>query len=284
MPATIGRYQLLDSMGAGTLGALHRARDLQKGRTVALRVLDGAGLSPDDLAAVRAAAARLVDLSHPAIASLYECVDEADGAALASEFVPGQSLASLVAAAPLHPRRALDLATQLADGLAAAHALDLSHGAVSVDAVIVTPKGTPKLLDVGLSQWTRGGATRTEDDLVGLAALLFQTIVGRPLKRGWPAEFRSPAIPRELQAVLQKMSAPDGYASTALAAADLRDVAAALDATEKPAAAPRVVPRAHTPAPEPSSSRGWLIVVVILLALVVAGVAIARMWVARALY
>ena len=284
MPATIGRYQLLELIGTGTLGSLHRARDLQKGRTVALRVLDGAGLSPDDIAAVRAAAVRLVDLSHPAIASLYECVDDADGVALASEFVPGQSLASLVAAAPLHPRRALDLAIQLADGLAAAQALDLSHGAVSVDAVIVTPKGTPKLLDVGLAQWTKVGATRAEDDVAGLAALLFHTIVGRPLKRGWPAEFRSQVIPRELQAVLQKMSTPDGYASMALAAADLRDVAAALDATEKPADAPRVVPRAHTPAPEPSSSRGWVIVVGLLLALVVAGVAIARVWVARALY
>ena len=91
MPATIGRYQLLELIGTGTLGSLHRARDLQKGRTVALRVLDGAGLSPDDIAAVRAAAVRLVDLSHPAIASLYECVDDADGVALASEFVPGQS-------------------------------------------------------------------------------------------------------------------------------------------------------------------------------------------------
>lgn len=284
MPATIGRYQLLDPIGTGTLGALHRARDLQKGRTVALRVLDAPGLSSADIAAVRAVAERLVDLSHPAVASLYECADEGDVVALASEFVPGQSLASLVAAAPLHPRRALDLAIQLADGLAAAHAVEVKHGAVSVDAVIVTPKGAPKLLDLGLARWTRAGAAPAEDDRAGLAALLFHTIVGRPLKRGWPAEFRTQAIPHELQPVLQKMSTPGGYASMVLAAADLREVAAALDAAEKPVDAPRVVPRSHTAAPETPSSRGWLIVVGIVLALVGAGVVIARVWVARALH
>lgn len=284
MPETIGRYQLLEPLGNGTLGALHRARDLQKGRTVALRVLDAPGLTPDAVEAVRAVASRLVDLSHPALASLYECVDEHGVLALASEFVPGQSLASLVAAAPLHPRRAVDLAVQLADGLAAAHAADVMHGAVSVDAVIVTPKGAPKLLDLGLARWTRAGAIHTDDDLAGLAALLFHTIVGRPLKRGWPAEFRSASIPRALQPVLQQMSTPGGYASMVLAASDLRDVAASLDAAEPPAEAPRVVARTHAQPQGASSSRGWLIAIALIGAVVLIGVAIARVWVARALY
>lgn len=286
MPATIGRYQLLEPIGTGTLGPLHRARDLQKGRTVALRLVDPA-LPQSDRAELRERALRLVDLSHPVVASLYECIDEGETLALASEFVPGQSLAAMTAGAPLNPRRAVDLAIQIADGLAAAHALDLVHGALSVDAVIVTPKGTPKLLDVGLTRWTRAGATAQEDDLAGLAAVLFALIVGRPLKRGWPAEFRDAMIPRALQPVLQKLSTSGGYDSMVLAAADLREVASSLDAGEKPAETPRVASRSQAAPTEPtpsSSSTGWWLVVAVIVVIAIASVAIAKVWVERALY
>ena len=80
MPGTVDRYQLLDTIGAGTLGVLHRARDLQKGRTVALRLVSGTLV--EDAAAraeLLAEARRVAELSHPVVASLYECGEADDG-------------------------------------------------------------------------------------------------------------------------------------------------------------------------------------------------------------
>jgi serine/threonine protein kinase len=78
------------------------------------------------------------------------------------EFVPGETLKNTIAGSPMNPRRALDLAVQIADALADAHAEGIVHGDLKPDNIYVTPKGNAKILDFGLAAWTTGGAARHE--------------------------------------------------------------------------------------------------------------------------
>src|SRR6185436_17533140 len=134
MSGRLSQYKILGRLGAGAMGELHRARDTRHGRTVALRILS------------------------PTIATLYEVGE--DGAQLfaAFEFVPGDSLKSIIAAGPIHPRRAVQAIAQIADALAQGHAKGMVHGALDADHVVITPKGNAKVLDFGLSSWS--GAPR----------------------------------------------------------------------------------------------------------------------------
>lgn len=158
---SIAHYNLLELIGEGGIGDVYRARDTRVGRTVALKVIAPA------LAADRPRLARLMEdaqaamaVSHPNIATLFDA-GEADGQAyLAYEFAQGQPLRDEMAGGAMNPRRALDLAVQLADGVADGHAHGLIHGDLRPDSIIVTGKGSAKILDFGLAPWTRGGAIR----------------------------------------------------------------------------------------------------------------------------
>src|SRR5919204_5589772 len=108
---TLGHYKILDRIGAGGMGEVYRARDTRLGRTVAIKVLARAVTDDPDrrerfLREARAAAV----LSHPNIAALYEIGEDQGHLFLAFEFVPGETLNTIIAGRPLHPRRAVDFA------------------------------------------------------------------------------------------------------------------------------------------------------------------------------
>ena len=157
----IAHYNLLDRIGEGGIGEVYRARDPKVGRTVALKLV-----SPD-IVADRQRLERLLEdaraattLSHPNIATLWE-VGEADGVHyLAYEFTAGQRLREESGGAALNPRRALDLAIQIADGVADAHAHGIIHGDLRPDTIVVTGKGSAKILDFCMAPWTLGGVAR----------------------------------------------------------------------------------------------------------------------------
>ena len=161
MSKSVGHYKILDRVGAGGMGEVYRARDTRLGRTVAIRVL-AAEVANDParrerfLLDARAAAA----LSHPNIAALYEIGEDQGQVFLAFEFVPGQTLKSVIGGRPMNPRRAIDLAVQIADALSDAQAEGIVHRDIEPANIIVTPKGNAKILDFGLAAWTAGGAAR----------------------------------------------------------------------------------------------------------------------------
>lgn len=209
----LGSYQLLERIGAGAIGEVFRARDTRHGRTVAVKkITAGLAADSDRLAELTKTASRLTSISHPGVAMLYEC-DSDDGQwFLAQEFVAGQSLTQLLGGQPLNPRRAVDLAIEIADAIAALHAEGLRHGDLRPDVVMVTQKGHVKLLDAGLAAFTGGGAVRASAsrrlgsltpgalpvvralspeeamgeggdaraDLFGLGAILYQMLTGQP--------------------------------------------------------------------------------------------------------
>jgi serine/threonine-protein kinase len=160
--AAFGDYTIISRVAdRGTLGELFRARDERTGRTVALRMVRDEFASPGwrrDKLLAAAAAARKV--SHPHVAALYD-VGEADGKLfLAHEFVPGNPLAALLTGRPLEPHLVVELGIHLADALAEAERVGVTHGNIHPGAVIVTPADQAKLIDFGLSSWTSGGLAR----------------------------------------------------------------------------------------------------------------------------
>jgi serine/threonine protein kinase len=163
MDETVAHYRILDRLGEGGLGEVFRARDTKVGRTVALKLLprgflDKRARRDRFLADATAAAA----VSHPNIATLFD-VGEHDGRwYLAYEFVAGETLRQHMAGRPMHPRTALEIAVQLADALGEAHARGVLHGDLRPENVVITSKGSSKLLETGMGGWTRGGAARAQ--------------------------------------------------------------------------------------------------------------------------
>ena len=269
MIESLGHYKILEPIGAGGLGDVYRARDTRLGRTVAIKV-PGAGLQAggDAREALLRDARVASTLSHPNIAALYEIGDDGGRLFLVFEFVPGELLKRVIEGRPLNVRRAVDLATQMADALAEAHALEIVHGDLTPDTVMVTPKGNAKILDFGLVRWkktttglTGAGGSDHRSDIEALGALLFEMVTGRqPADASTRLGF---SLPRELDDVVAKALgayADGGYQAAATCAAELRSVAAILDlraASAEPARAGsvKVVRRERR-------SRGWIILAV----------------------
>src|SRR5829696_1558489 len=158
MIETLGQYKILDRIGAGGLGEVLRARDTRLGRTVAIKVI-----GPDIAAAAErrerfiAEARAAAKLSHPNIAELYEVGEDQGHLFVVFEFAPGELLSTKISGRPMNPRRVIDLAGQVADALADAHADGVIHQDIRPSNIMVTPKGNAKVLDFGLANWTTGG-------------------------------------------------------------------------------------------------------------------------------
>jgi serine/threonine protein kinase len=225
-------------------------------------------------------AAPLTSLNHPNIASVYEVGDHQGVLFLAMEFVPGETLKRVIAGRGLNARRAMDYAIQMADALAEAHAIGIVHGHLTTANVIVTPKGTVKVLEFGLGPWTRSGRSNEKrDDIFALGTVLFEIIAGRPFGDEFtPAEQRaiSKEVPPELDEIIGRLLTQDAdraYTSPATAAADLRAAAEAVDLrTEvRPPPAPAPVKKPAT------RSLGWVVVILaIVLIAAIAWIAMRR--------
>jgi serine/threonine protein kinase len=152
---SIGTYRVLEKLGQGGMGEVYRARDTRLGRDVALKVL------PPELAADRARrdrfeheARHVAALNHPNILVLYDIGTDGDVAFMATELVDGESLRAV----SLSPRKTLEVAAQIADALAAAHASGVTHRDLKPENVMVTRDGRAKLLDFGIAKTSRTGA------------------------------------------------------------------------------------------------------------------------------
>ena len=280
MTDTIGHYKVLDRIGSGGIGDLFRARDTKVGRTVALKVVSSDIASDarrrqqflDD-------AAPLTALSHHSIASVYEVGDDNGVLFLAMEFVPGETLQRVIAGRGLNARRAMDYAMQMADALAEAHAVGIVHGHLTTANVIVTPKGTVKILEFGLGPWTRSGRSNEKrDDIFALGTVLFEIIAGRPFGEEFtPAEQRaiSKEVPPELDDIIGRLlnNDPDrAYSSPATAAAGLRAAAEAVDKRTEVRPPPSPVPIKKGGI----GTVGWVIVLAIVLLAAIAWIAMRR--------
>jgi predicted Ser/Thr protein kinase/WD40 repeat protein len=151
--AKLGPYQILAPIGAGGMGEVFRARDTRLLRDVAVKVLPASFASdPERRARFEQEARAASALNHPNIITLFD-IGDADGVMfIAMEYVEGKTLRELLGPGTLPSRKVLEIAEQLADGLAKAHDAGILHRDLKPDNVMVSKDGFVKILDFGLAK------------------------------------------------------------------------------------------------------------------------------------
>jgi serine/threonine protein kinase len=171
MANAVAHYNLLERLGAGAFGDVYRARDMKVGRTVALMAPPlELTADPDSRARFLQDARAAVALNHPNIAALFDVVEQDGRCYLAYEFAAGPSLRDEMGGRSVNARRAVELAAQIADALAEGHSRGLIHGDLRPENIVVTPKGSPKILNFGLAPWTAGGQARAAATAEGIGS------------------------------------------------------------------------------------------------------------------
>jgi len=210
---TISHYRVLERLGAGGMGEVYLAEDTRLGRRVALKILAGP-FARDPAAGARflreARAASRLD--HPHICAVYDVVDTDDGRALiAMAFCEGESLKDRMARGRLGVAEAVDIACQVADGLAEAHAHGIVHRDIKPANVMITRGSRAKIVDFGLAvlpddehltatgvtlgtpaymapEQARGEEADQRTDLWAVGVVLYEMLTGRrPFPDGPPA-------------------------------------------------------------------------------------------------
>src|SRR6266581_8429721 len=149
----LGRYEIRSKLGAGGMGEVYLAEDVQLRRRVALKIL------PAELAANQDRMRRFVQeaqaaaaLNHPNIAHIYE-IGESEGTNfIAMEFVDGETLREKIHGEKSELKVLLKHLLQVAEGLAKAHASGIVHRDLKPDNIMITRDGHAKILDFGLAK------------------------------------------------------------------------------------------------------------------------------------
>src|SRR4030095_12702322 len=154
-----GNYQFVSPVGAGGMGEVYRARDTKLKRDVAVKVLPSEfSRDPDRVSRFQREAQVLASLNHPNIAAIYD-LEEADGQRfLILELVGGETLADRLKRGPIPLDDALQIATQIAEGLSAAHERGIVNRDLKPANIKLTPEGKVKVLDFGLAKAFAGKA------------------------------------------------------------------------------------------------------------------------------
>src|SRR5579863_9792631 len=134
----LGPYEILNPIGAGGMGEVYKARDTRLDRTVAIKLSKEAFSERFEREARSVAA-----LNHPNICQLYDVGPDY----LVMELVDGTPIAPVDTT-----RKLLDIAVQIADGLAAAHSAGIIHRDLKPDNILITRDGRVKILDFGLAK------------------------------------------------------------------------------------------------------------------------------------
>jgi serine/threonine protein kinase len=220
----LGRYEILQALGAGGMGEVYRARDSRLDRDVAIKVLpdrlanDATALSRFDRE-MRAVAA----LSHPNILTVHD-VDSEDNTPFAvMELLEGETLGARLSRSPLSCHEAVRIALAIAEGLAEAHAKEIVHRDIKPENIFLTTANVVKILDFGLARFgstpqldlgatenfvartepgvvmgtvsymspeqARGQPTDVRSDIFSFGCMLFEMVTGRrPFARATSAD------------------------------------------------------------------------------------------------
>ena len=149
----LGPYEIIAPLGAGGMGEVYRATQTTLGRQVAIKLLSPEfAANPDRLRRFEQEARSASALNHPNIISIYDVGCDNGNSYIAMEFVDGKTLRALLEAGPLAIKKSLQIAAQIADGLAKAHAANIVHRDLKPENVMVTRDGFVKILDFGLAK------------------------------------------------------------------------------------------------------------------------------------
>ena len=172
---SLGHYRILEPIGAGAMGEVYRAHDEHLDRSVAVKVLSPGILKDAEARRRFREEARLLSrMQHPGIATVHDFDSHGEIDFLVTEYIAGSTVSERVGGKPLPEAEAMDLAMQLAEALAAAHALGLVHRDIKPANLRLTHGGRLKILDFGLALLlpTLGDASTRTSDLPGIAGTL----------------------------------------------------------------------------------------------------------------
>ena len=161
----VGPYEIVAPLAVGGMGEVYRARDVRLGREVAIKILP-ASLAGDEERLLRfeQEARAAGALNHPSVLVVHD-VGSHDGAPyLVTELLEGQTLRERLSGGALPVRHAIEVATEIADGLAAAHDRGIVHRDLKPENVFLTRDGRAKILDFGLAKVTGSLGVDTEAD------------------------------------------------------------------------------------------------------------------------
>ena len=152
---TISHFEVLDKLGEGGMGVVYKARDTHLDRFVAIKVLPPERVADPErkrrfVQEAKAASA----LNHPNIITIHDITQESGIDFIVMELVPGKTLDELIPRRGMGLNKALKVAVQVADALAAAHAAGIIHRDLKPGNVMVTEDGRVKVLDFGLAKLT----------------------------------------------------------------------------------------------------------------------------------
>ncbi len=226
-----GPYDILAPLGAGGMGLVFRARDTRLGREVALKTLPPESLSdPTRRQRFEAEARAASALNHPNVVSVFDVGTENGTPFLVTELLSGETLREKLKSGPLPPRKVIELAVQVAHGLAAVHEKGLVHRDLKPENLFITREGSLKILDFGVARTSesatppsgtlpltqsgaimgtagymapeqvRGQVADARSDLFALGAIIYECLSGQlafpgetPVERGYKILNADPA-------------------------------------------------------------------------------------------
>ena len=194
----LGPYEVISSLGAGGMGEVYRARDTRLGREVAVKVLPPEFVrDPERMSRFEGEARAASTLSDSHIVAVYDVGREGETSFIVSELIDGGDLRSVMDAGALPLRRTLDLAEQVASGLASAHEKGIVHRDLKPENILLTRAGLAKIADFGLAKVveTSGGVSQLlmSDGHQTTAGVVMGTVgyMSPEQASGRPVDFRS---------------------------------------------------------------------------------------------
>ena len=161
--ARLGPYEVTAALGAGGMGEVYRAHDTRLQRDVAIKVLPaGFAGDPDRRARFEQEAQAIAALSHPNVLAIFDTGTHDNQIFLVTELLEGETLRDRLQAGAIPVRKVIDIAIQIANGLAAAHDRQLIHRDLKPDNVFLLKDGRVKILDFGLARHVPAGGGATE--------------------------------------------------------------------------------------------------------------------------
>lgn len=171
--STISHYKVLEKLGEGGMGIVYKARDLERDRIIALKILNReAALDADVRRRFLREAGAGAGLVHPNIAQMYEAGDFEGQHFICLEYVDGKNLRDMLQSGPLPPREVVSIGIAAGSALHLAHTNGIVHRDIKAENIMITADGTVKVMDFGLAKVQNASLLTREGDIVGTIAYM----------------------------------------------------------------------------------------------------------------